>query len=177
MSLRLPLARFAPSALLALITVLVGCARVAAPTRATSPEEVVRGFFAAVRSGAAPDSAMEYLAPRVLAHQLDSEALETVERDPATYAAHVREMQATYGAFVLQLDELFASGDRVYVRWRQLGHHRAPIDGFAPTGKPLTELASAVYRVENGRISEYWIQIDRAGLRAQLEAGVERPAR
>ncbi|MEH7896159.1 ester cyclase, partial [Bacillus thuringiensis] len=28
---------------------------------------------------------------------------------------------------------------------------------------------SAVYRIENGKISEYWIQIDRSGIQNQLE--------
>jgi hypothetical protein len=31
-----------------------------------------------------------------------------------------------------------------------------------------SRLASAVYRVADGRIVEYWIQIDRAGTEAQL---------
>lgn len=44
-----------------------------------------------------------------------------------------------------------------------------PKDGFAPTGKPVIEIASAVYRIENDKIVEYWIQIDREGIRKQLE--------
>ncbi len=31
-----------------------------------------------------------------------------------------------------------------------------------------SRLASAVYRVADGRIVEYWIQVDRAGTEAQL---------
>ena len=50
----------------------------------------------------------------------------------------------------------------------QTGRHVGPVDGFAPTGLPVVEVASAVYRVEAGRIAEYWIQIDRAGIEAQL---------
>lgn len=30
-------------------------------------------------------------------------------------------------------------------------------------------MTSAVYRVEHGRIVEYWIQIDRQGITAQLQ--------
>ncbi|MFJ9950514.1 ester cyclase [Kitasatospora sp. NPDC091207] len=62
-------------------------------------------------------------------------------------------------------------GDRVHARWTQHGHHLAPINGRPPTGRPLTEKASAVYRVEAGRIVEYWIQIDRQGLPARLTPG------
>ncbi|MFE2725867.1 ester cyclase [Kitasatospora sp. NPDC059327] len=71
----------------------------------------------------------------------------------------------------VDLDELLADGDRVNARWTRHGHHLAPIDGRPPPGRPLTEKASAVHRVEAGRIVEYWIQIDRQGLLAQLAPG------
>jgi hypothetical protein len=132
--------------------------------------DVVHGFFEEVRSGRHPERAADYMASPVRAHQMLAEGEQIVERTPADYGAHVREMRATYGDFALQITERLAQGDRVYIRWRQDGLHLAAIDGFAPTGAPLVEIASAVYRVEAGRIAEYWIQIDRAGLRAQLEA-------
>ncbi|MFG3703403.1 ester cyclase [Micromonospora sp. NPDC047670] len=65
--------------------------------------------------------------------------------------------------------EILGSGDKVYARWTQRGHHVGEVDGRAPTGAPVTQLTSAVYRVVDGLIVEYWIQIDRHGLRAQLE--------
>ncbi|WP_017212028.1 hypothetical protein [Clostridium beijerinckii] len=33
----------------------------------------------------------------------------------------------------------------------------------------VIQIASAVYRIENEKISEYWIQIDRTGFQKQLE--------
>lgn len=74
-----------------------------------------------------------------------------------------------FGEFTLEITELIAAGDRVYVRWQQRGTHIGEVDGFPPTGLVIQELASAVYRVFDGKIAEYWIQVDRAGLRAQLE--------
>lgn len=140
-----------------------------------TPEQLVRAFFADVRSGRQPDRAGEFLAPLVHAHQLVSEDPMSVERTPREYAEHVREMQAVFGPFALEITELLAQGDRVYVRWRQSGRHLAAYEGFQPTGLPVVEIASAVYRVENDRIVEYWIQIDRAGIEAQLERDA-RPA-
>jgi predicted ester cyclase len=75
-----------------------------------------------------------------------------------------------YGPFGFEITELIAQGDKVYARWKQTGKHLAEIDGHAATGRPLIELASAVYRVENGRIAEYWIQIDRLGFEKQLQS-------
>ena len=134
------------------------------------PRTVVARFFAEVRSGKSLAHTAELMAPRVLAHQALAEGQATVERSAEDYADHVRDMRVAYGDFELRIEEMIAEGDRVYVRWRQTGKHLATIDGFAPTGRPLVELASAVYRVAEGKIVEYWIQIDRAGLRAQLEA-------
>ena len=57
----------------------------------------------------------------------------------------------------------------MYARWKQTGKHLAEIDGYPATGLPLIEVASAVYRLENGKIVEYWIQIDRAGFDKQLK--------
>ncbi len=57
----------------------------------------------------------------------------------------------------------------VYARRTQTGRHLAELDGYPPTGLPLVEVASAVYRLENGKIAEYWIQIDRLGLERPLQ--------
>ncbi|CAN7564032.1 ester cyclase [Paenibacillus sp. LjRoot153] len=134
-----------------------------------SPRDVVQRFFQLVRSGLQPDAAHDYMAEQVLAHQMTAENESTVHRTPANYADHVREMLDTYGTFQLEVQELLSQEDRVYVRWKQTGTHIGQVDGFSPTGKPIIEIASAVYRVENEKIVEYWIQIDREGIRAQLE--------
>ncbi|MEU8758867.1 ester cyclase [Streptomyces sp. NPDC048659] len=131
-------------------------------------KEIVRQFLLQVRSGLHPDHADRFMAGRVRAHQVVSEAPEVVERTPAQYTEHVQEMLDAYGAFALTVDELIAEGDRVYARWTQTGRHLGPVDGHEPTGVPVTATTSAVYRVEDGLIVEYWIQIDRQGVAAQL---------
>ncbi|GFZ87727.1 hypothetical protein GCM10008018_37420 [Paenibacillus marchantiophytorum] len=134
-----------------------------------TPTEIVQLFFRDVRSGLLPDAANAYMSEQVLAHQITSENETTVHRTPANYADHVREMIAAYGAFKLEIQELIAQDERVYVRWKQTGTHAGEVDGFRPTGQTIVEIASAVYRVHNERIAEYWIQIDREGLRLQLQ--------
>lgn len=149
----------------------------AMPTAAPAdPAAVVRGFMAEVRSGRDPDAAARYFAPTVAAHQVIAEGGTTVHRTPANYAAHVREFLALFGPFEFRVEELIAQGDRVYVRWRQQGRHLGSVNGETPTGAPLTEISSAVYRVRDGQIVEYWIQTDRKGLEVQLERAAA-PAR
>ncbi|WP_189334150.1 ester cyclase [Actinoplanes ianthinogenes] len=126
--------------------------------------EVTRGVVAAfldeVRSGRAVDRAAGLMAPRVLAHQVCSEDEVTIERTPADYADHVREMQATWGDFTLEVNEFLVDGARAYVRFTQTGVHRS--------GRTVRQINSVVYHVEDGVITEYWMQIDRAGLAHQL---------
>ncbi|GGE77929.1 ester cyclase [Priestia taiwanensis] len=135
-----------------------------------NPEEIVKQFMKEVRSGRNIHLAPELMADKVFAHQIQSEEETTIERTPYEYAEHVQEMLDAYGNFSLEIEELLPSTDnRVYVRWKQIGTHIGEIDGFAPTGLPVIEYASAVYVVECNKIVEYWIQIDRMGIHRQLE--------
>ncbi|MFE9693007.1 ester cyclase [Micromonospora sp. NPDC005806] len=131
---------------------------------------VVGDFIMYVRSGREPHRAAEFMAPVVLAHQVQSEDEVTIARPPDDYAEHVREMTSTWGEFALTVDELLVDGARAYVRLTQVGRHLAPVDGLPPTGRTVRQINSIVYHVADGLITEYWMQIDRAGLHAQLHA-------
>ena len=133
-----------------------------------SPKALVEAFLLEVRSGKNPNAASEFMANLVDAHQVTSEQALTVQRTPQQYADHVREMQSAYGNFEFEIEELIAEGDKVYARWSHRGKHLGEISGYPATGKPITQLTSCVYRVENGLIVEYWIQIDRLGIELQL---------
>ncbi|WP_025133091.1 ester cyclase [Leucobacter sp. PH1c] len=135
-----------------------------------STRDTVTAFLETVRSGREPERAGEFLAPSVRAHQVRAAARETIDRSPANYTEHVAEMVDMFGAFEFSVDELLVDGDRAYARWIQRGAHVGDIDGHAPTGKQIETVGSAVYRVADGLIVEYWIQQDAAGLAAQLGA-------
>lgn len=135
----------------------------------TTAKSVVRGFLEEVRSGQYPDRADKYMADSVLAHQVNSEHPVTVTRTPANYTAHVREFLDLFGRFEFTITELLAEGDKVYARWEQRGIHQALLDGYPATLQPLLEFTSAVYRVQQGKIVEYWLQTDRYGMEEQLK--------
>ena len=128
---------------------------------ASVTRRVVTEFLTHVRSGRDLDRATDLMAPVVLAHQMTSEREVTIERTPENYADHVREMIETWGDFTLDVQEVLVDGARAYVRLVQTGRH-------APTGRIVRQINAMVYHVEDGRITEYWMQIDRAGLAAQL---------
>ena len=134
-----------------------------------TPKEIVHDFVDIVRSGKQPERAAEFMAERVKAHQVCSEDETVVERTPDNYTAHVREFIEAFGPFSLQIEEILADSDKVFVRWKQFGQHNVSINGETPTWRPLVEITSAVYRIENGKIVEYWLQFDRKGMDMQIE--------
>lgn len=136
----------------------------------TETARVVTQFLANVRVTGEGASARKVMAAQVLCHQVNSEREETIIRSPDDYAQHVRDMLTAFGRFEYHVTDFITEQDRAYVRWRQLGHHLLTDDSTPGTGKPVTDIGSAVYRVENGLIAEYWIQLDRMGLHQQLEA-------
>lgn len=135
-----------------------------------STRDTVTAFLETVRSGREPHRAAEFMASSVRAHQVRAAARETIDRSPANYEEHVEEMLEMFGQFEFVIDELLVDGDRAYARWIQHGAHVGEIDGHAPTGTTIETVGSAVYRVADGLIVEYWIQQDAAGLAAQLAA-------
>lgn len=68
----------------------------------------------------------------------------------------------------LVIDELIASGDKVWARMTARGTNRGSFMGFAPTGKSFTITVMDVCRFEGGRIVEHWGVPDRFALLHQL---------
>jgi predicted SnoaL-like aldol condensation-catalyzing enzyme len=129
---------------------------VTAATR--TPAEVVAAFLATVRSGRNPAGADEFMAPRVVAHQLSAgpDHGGAVVRSPAEYAQHVEHMLAELGPWTFRVVSLDADGETVTARWRQ-----ESLSGSAAIG--TVEQGRAVYRVHDGVIVEYWIDAQQRG--------------
>ena len=66
-------------------------------------------------------------------------------RDPGQYARHVREMLWAAGRWTFEVLALYGRGDLVEATWRQAGR--------------VVEHGWARYRVEDGRITEYRIDV------------------
>jgi len=131
--------------------------------------DFIRDFICDIRAGKNLDNVTKYMADEVLAHQVLAEGHTTIIRSPMNYREHIEEFQDAFGPFDIIIEEMLVDCDKVLVRWRQEGHHNQSLEGEVPTKQPLTEITSTVYRVENGKIIEYWLQTDRAGISNQLK--------
>jgi predicted SnoaL-like aldol condensation-catalyzing enzyme len=136
---------------------------------ASDNKDLVTAFFRDIRNGADLGAVQQYLAPVVVAHQLCSEDPIDIERTPQSYADHVADMIDASENFSVTLDALIADGALVYARWTQRGIYDVTADDGDDVRTPITEFASAVYRIDAGKIVEYWLQIDRLGTQRQLE--------
>ncbi len=65
-------------------------------------------------------------------------------------------------------DFLVAEGDMVVCRDVMRFRHTGPFLGVAPTGKEATITTNDIYRIENGRIVEQWVEGNMPGLLQQL---------
>lgn len=85
----------------------------------------------------------------------------------AHFKEWVRQFQSVYGDAHTTVDEAFASaaGDRVVVRWTNNGTNQG-IFGLAPDGRPVSFTGIAIWRVQEGRLAECWVE--RAALESYL---------
>lgn len=83
---------------------------------------------------------------------------------------HVLSTEAAFPEYRLTVDEMIAEGDLVAVRLTAEGTHEGEFAGIAPTGTSISIPAIAMYRVQDGMVTDFWIQIDQAALMQQLSA-------
>jgi len=72
-------------------------------------------------------------------------------------------------------EDMVVDEDTVVVRYTASGTHSEEFKDIEPTGKEVEWTGIAMYRVEDGRIGEVWVEENRLDLLEQLEA-VDPPA-
>jgi hypothetical protein len=79
--------------------------------------------------------------------------LEGAKQKWRMYMAGVPDLHAT-------VEDMFAEGDRVAVRWTAEGTHRGELLGIPPTGRPARISGITIYRLAEGRIAEQFERWD-----------------
>ncbi|HXV43961.1 MAG TPA: ester cyclase [Anaerolineae bacterium] len=70
--------------------------------------------------------------------------------------------------FHVTVEQVIAEGDKVATRGTWRGTHKGDFMGIPATGKSVAVSYSDIWRVENGRAVENWVQMDMLGLMQQL---------
>ncbi|MFN2464770.1 MAG: ester cyclase [Candidatus Dormibacteria bacterium] len=99
-----------------------------------------------------------------------------VEHDPfpgmgngrADLTNRVRGILAAFSPLFFTIEDVVAEGDRVVVRWSQVGTHSGDFMGIPATGRQFTIAGIDVHRLRDGRMSEHWHVVDQLALLGQL---------
>jgi predicted ester cyclase len=80
----------------------------------------------------------------------------------------VKWLHAVFPDLHQDIEEMIAEGDKVVVRSTFRGTHQGTFAGIAPTGKRLHMTAIEIFRVQDGKLPEHWINADYLGAMQQL---------
>jgi steroid delta-isomerase-like uncharacterized protein len=92
-----------------------------------------------------------------------------------TFRQRVEAFRRSFPDLVVTPQVVVASGDYVAVHLSGRATHRGIFQGVPATGRAWSATCSAVYRVEDGRIADFWVNWDVLAILEQLGA-VQRPA-
>jgi steroid delta-isomerase-like uncharacterized protein len=70
----------------------------------------------------------------------------------------------------LSIEDLIAEGDKVVWRFNSTGHQNGPFMGMPPTGRTGSITGIVIFRLQDSRIVEGWVNIDLLGLLQQIGA-------
>ncbi len=68
------------------------------------------------------------------------------------------------------IDDVIAEGDRVVLRTTWTGTHKGEMESIPPTGRVVKFSETVIYRFENGKMVEVWVDWDELGMYRQLGA-------
>ncbi len=70
----------------------------------------------------------------------------------------------------VQIEDSIEDGEKVAARFRMTGTHTGPLMGIPATGKPISILATGIFRVVDGKLAENWVNLDALSLMQQIGA-------
>jgi predicted ester cyclase len=81
---------------------------------------------------------------------------------------HVEMFEKGFPKYRLKAEDMIEEGDKVAVRARFMGTHSGEFNGIPATGKSVELPFTIIYRMENGKIAEHWLEANSLVLLSQL---------
>ncbi len=104
----------------------------------------------------------------VAANFVDHSAPPGIASDREGYKQFFAMTHSAFPDFHSTLEDMFAEGDKVVLRFTARGTHKGEWMGIAPTGKQVTRPGIAIHRITGGKIVEDWVSMDMLGALQQL---------
>jgi steroid delta-isomerase-like uncharacterized protein len=86
----------------------------------------------------------------------------------AGYKEREQMFKTAFPTKTAKIEEIFATEDRVVVRWTMTGAHKGELQDVAPTGKNVKVCGISIYLFNNSKISEIHQAWDRLALLEQI---------
>lgn len=124
---------------------------------------VVRRFWQAFEANdqAALD---DVLAPDFVAHSPSSPEPQNRE----THLQGVRMFNTSFSDRQFVVEDMVVDGDKVATRTTLRGIHTGALQGFAPTGKPMSATGLTIEQVKDGKIVSRWFSFDAGRVMKEL---------
>lgn len=117
---------------------------------------IVRGFIEAYNKRNF-DSLDEFVAPDYVDHANNIQGPESLKQLMNMGIKGVPDWHET-------IEDIIAEGDKVWVYLAYTGTHTGEMFGITPTGNKITATAVDIYRIDNGKLAEYWNVTDKLAL-------------
>ncbi len=89
-------------------------------------------------------------------------------RGPEAFRQLVLVYRTAFPDVHLTVEDVFAVGDRVAVRWVSRGTHLGPMMGIPPSGRKIEVMGMSLFRIAGHQVAEEWEGFDTLGLMQQL---------
>ncbi len=127
---------------------------------------LVRRYVEEVVNQRNPDLLDEIFAPDFVEYGADTDQVSGVENLKQSFDM----LRSGFPDFQRTIEDLFAEGDKVVLRFTFRGTHQGEFMGIAPTGKQVTMSGIDIFRIADGKVVELWGQEDMLGMMQQLGA-------
>lgn len=125
---------------------------------------LVRRFLDEVYNKGNLTIADELVADKYTSHnQLEIEVL-----GPEGIKKAAIQQRTAFPDLITTVEDIVAEGDRVVVRGVDRGTHQGTFGGFAPMGKAFVITWIDIFRIENGKLAEAWLEINIESFKRQL---------
>jgi predicted ester cyclase len=109
-------------------------------------------------------AADEFIAPNVIYHPFPP----TFPGGPDGFRFVFKTLSSTFPDQRIAIEDVIAEGEKVVVRSTFSGTQTGPLMGLPPTGKYCTQSQISIFRLANGKVTEYWFNADDLGMLRQL---------
>lgn len=110
----------------------------------------------------------EVYAPNCIFHQHHHPQSSRDIRGTTDWKKFILEFREAFPDFKITIEDQIATGDKLVLRFTCRGTQKGEFMGFDPTDKKLIWTGISIYRLENNKIVESWVNWDMAGLFEQI---------